>query len=78
MDRPTDAGTCADLAGTTTFTPWLAEMQAKDWQVYIQPPFRGAEQVVDYLARYVQHLATRGRYDIELCATTRPRWGRHS
>ena len=55
--RLTCAGECAELADPAVFTAWLAEIQAKSWQVYIQPPFGGPDQVFAYLARYVQHVA---------------------
>lgn len=35
----------------------LEEASQKDWQVYIQPPLKGADQLLDYLGRYVNRIA---------------------
>jgi len=34
-----------------------ASLRAKKWVVYAKPPFAGAEQVLDYLARYTHRIA---------------------
>jgi hypothetical protein len=41
----------------TDFTAWLDEQYRRDWVVYAQPPWGGAEVVLKYLARYVQRVA---------------------
>ena len=35
----------------------LEEASQKDWQVYIQPPIKGSDQLLDYLGRYVNRIA---------------------
>ena len=45
------------LAEADAFAQLLAEARSKKWQVYAQPPFGQAEQVLDYLGRYVHRIA---------------------
>jgi hypothetical protein len=47
----------AALADPTSFTRWLAPLDAKDWVVYSKPPFGGPEPVLKYLARYTHRVA---------------------
>lgn len=51
------AGACAGLERADKFERLLAEMQAKNWQVYAKESFGGAEQVFDYLGRYLHRVA---------------------
>ncbi len=51
------AGECARLESGDTFAGLLAELQAKDWQVYAKESFGGPQQVFDYLGRYVHRVA---------------------
>ncbi len=51
------AGDCAKLESADTFASLIAEMQAKDWQVYAKESFGGPTQVFDYLGRYVHRVA---------------------
>jgi hypothetical protein len=50
-------GECAALETAESFARLLAEMQAKDWQVYAKESFGGPDQVFDYLGRYVHRVA---------------------
>jgi hypothetical protein len=47
------------------FADYLAPIGQTEWMVYAKRPFGGAEQVLDYLARYTHRLAFR----ITACAT---------
>ena len=51
------AGDCAGLESADSFASFVAEMQAKDWQVYAKESFGGPTQVFDYLGRYVHRVA---------------------
>lgn len=46
-------GTAADLDGEGL----VSQIEAKDWQVYLEPPMAGAEKVLGYLGRYVNRVA---------------------
>jgi hypothetical protein len=50
-------GQSRHLAEADAFAQLLAEARSKKWQVYAQPPFGQAEQVLDYLGRYVHRIA---------------------
>lgn len=51
------AGDCAGLESADNFAGLMAELQAKDWQVYAKESFGGPDQVFDYLGRYVHRVA---------------------
>ncbi len=45
------------LAEPEAFAQYLAPLQQREWVVYAKAPFGGAEQVLDYLARYTHRVA---------------------
>jgi hypothetical protein len=45
------------LADPQAFAQSLAPLQQREWVVYAKAPFGGAEQVLDYLARYTHRVA---------------------
>jgi hypothetical protein len=45
------------LAAPGCFRNFLWQLRRKDWVVYAKPPFGGAEQVLNYLARYTHRVA---------------------
>jgi hypothetical protein len=45
------------VATASTFLQWLQPLRHKDWVVYSQPPWGGAEQVLEYLSRYTHRIA---------------------
>jgi hypothetical protein len=45
------------LAEPQAFAQSLALLRQREWVVYAKAPFRGAEQVLDYLARYTHRVA---------------------
>lgn len=45
------------LADPPAFAHYLAPLQQREWVVYAKAPFGGAEQVLDYLARYTHRVA---------------------
>jgi hypothetical protein len=45
------------LAAPSCFGNFLWQLRRKDWVVYAKPPFGGAEQVLNYLARYTHRVA---------------------
>ena len=45
------------LAAPSCFRNFLWQLRRKDWVVYAKPPFGGAEQVLNYLARYTHRVA---------------------
>ena len=51
------AGDCAGLESADNFAGLMAELQAKDWQVYAKESFGGPDQVFNYLGRYVHRVA---------------------
>jgi hypothetical protein len=50
-------GRLAALAMPELFQRALAPLRLKDWVVYSQPPWGGAEQVLEYLSRYTHRIA---------------------
>jgi hypothetical protein len=50
-------GRIADLARPQAFRRLLDALYQQDWVVYCKPPFRGAEQTLEYLARYTHRVA---------------------
>jgi Putative transposase/Transposase zinc-binding domain len=54
-------GRLAALAEAASFTEFLARLAAKDWVVYSQPPFGGADKVLEYLSRYTHRVAISNR-----------------
>jgi hypothetical protein len=47
----------ATFSDSHAFAHYLAPLQHREWVVYAKPPFGGAEQVLDYLARYTHRVA---------------------
>jgi hypothetical protein len=45
------------LASPRAFSHFLWQLGQKDWVVYAKPPFGGAQQVLNYLARYTHRVA---------------------
>jgi hypothetical protein len=45
------------LNGDDAFTEYLRPLRRTEWVVYAKRPFAGAEQVLDYLARYTHRVA---------------------
>ena len=45
------------LAVPASFAAFLRQLFRQDWVVYAKPPFGGAEQVLNYLARYTHRVA---------------------
>jgi hypothetical protein len=54
-------GRLAALAAETPFADWCAQLAAKDWVVYSQPPFGGPQKVLEYLSRYTHRVALSNR-----------------
>ena len=54
-------GRLAALADRTAFTEFLGPVAAKDWVVYSQPPFGGADKVLEYLSRYTHRVGISNR-----------------
>jgi hypothetical protein len=50
-------GRLAATATAAVFQQWLQPLRQKDWVVYSQPPWGGAEQVLEYLSRYTHRIA---------------------
>jgi hypothetical protein len=50
-------GGLAPLADPRQFARFLAPLYKKEWVVYVNPPFGGAEQTLKYLARYTYRVA---------------------
>ena len=50
-------GSTAKLGDAQRFADFVAEQRAKDWVVYLKPPFGSPEQVLKYLARYTHRVA---------------------
>ena len=50
-------GSLQHLASPGSFGYFLGQLCRKDWVVYAKPPFGGAEQVLNYLARYTHRVA---------------------
>jgi hypothetical protein len=56
-DRLQFHGSLEQLALPETFSHFLWQLRHKDWVVYAKPLFGGAEQVLNYLARYTHRVA---------------------
>jgi hypothetical protein len=56
-DRLQFHGLLQQLALPDTFSHFLWQLSHKDWVVYAKPPFGGADQVLNYLARYTHRVA---------------------
>jgi hypothetical protein len=50
-------GSVQQLALPEAFSHFLWQLSQKDWIVYAKPPFGGADQVLNYLARYTHRVA---------------------
>jgi Putative transposase/Transposase zinc-binding domain len=50
-------GSLQELAAPERFQRFLRQLFSKNWVVYAKPPFGGAEQVLQYLARYTHRVA---------------------
>jgi hypothetical protein len=50
-------GDCQTLTNEEEFAALLNILYEQDWVVYAKPPFRGAEHVLQYLARYTHRVA---------------------
>lgn len=50
-------GDIAALADPAEFARLMERCRHMEWDVYVQPPFAGAETVLDYLARYTHRIA---------------------
>src|SRR5258706_5868796 len=50
-------GELKPLADPSAFAALCGEAAQRKWVVYVKPPFGGPEQVLKYLARYVQRIA---------------------
>ena len=57
QDRLQFHGSLRQLALPGAFSHFLRELGHKDWVVYAKPPFGGADQVLNYLARYTHRVA---------------------
>lgn len=51
------AGEFEGLPGVVSVEQILARVRARDWKVYAKPPFGGPEQLLAYLARYINRVA---------------------
>jgi hypothetical protein len=49
--------TLDSLGNPNTFAEYLTSLRRTEWVVYAKRPFAGAEQVLDYLARYTHRVA---------------------
>jgi hypothetical protein len=56
-DRLQFHGSVQQLASPEAFSHFLSQLSQKDWVVYAKPPFGGADQVLNYLARYTHRVA---------------------
>jgi predicted Zn-ribbon and HTH transcriptional regulator len=54
-------GRLAALAEPVPFARFIELLAAKDWVVYSQPPFGGADKVLEYLSRYTHRVAISNR-----------------
>jgi hypothetical protein len=50
-------GCASPVADQLAWEAMVAEMRAKNWEVYAKEPFGGAQKVLDYLGRYVHRVA---------------------
>lgn len=58
------------LADPQAFADYLVPLQQREWVVYAKAPFGGAEQVLDYLARYTHRVALSNSRLLALTAET--------
>lgn len=56
-DRLKLPGVLAPLEESTSFNAYLSGLYHQEWNVYCKRPFGGAQQVIDYLARYTHRVA---------------------
>jgi hypothetical protein len=54
-------GRLTALAQTVPFADFCAQLAAKDWVAYLQPPFGGPHKVLEYLSRYTHRVAISNR-----------------
>ena len=52
-----DAGQLDTAFGRLDVEAMLKEAESKDWEVYIQPPIAGIDNLLDYLGRYIFRIA---------------------
>jgi hypothetical protein len=62
FERPSIPANCSSfllwsLGSRNTFAEYLRPLCQTEWIVYAKRPFAGAEQVLDYLARYTHRVA---------------------
>ena len=50
-------GRLTHLRDRACWRDWCRELRARDWVVYVKPPFAGPQQVLKYLARYTHRVA---------------------
>jgi hypothetical protein len=50
-------GRLTNLADRACWRDWIRELRAREWVVYVKPPFGGPQQVLKYLARYTHRVA---------------------
>jgi hypothetical protein len=50
-------GRLTTLATAEPFQQWLEPLRHRDWVVYSQPPWGGAEKALEYLSRYTHRIA---------------------
>jgi hypothetical protein len=51
------AGSLVTNVGQLDVTHMIATAEAKDWEVFIQPPLYGVEKLIEYLGRYIFRIA---------------------
>jgi hypothetical protein len=51
------AGSLVTNEGQLDVTQMIATAEAKDWEVFIQPPLYGVEKLIEYLGRYIFRIA---------------------
>jgi hypothetical protein len=51
------AGSLVTNEGQLDVTHMIATAEAKDWEVFIQPPLYGVEKLIEYLGRYIFRIA---------------------
>jgi hypothetical protein len=60
----------APLSDPPAFAEYVAPLQHCEWVVYAKPPFGGAAQVLDYLARYTHRVALANSRLVEMTPET--------
>jgi hypothetical protein len=60
----------AALSDPPAFAEYVAPLQHREWVVYAKPPFGGAAQVLDYLARYTHRVAIANSRLVEMTPET--------